>query len=234
MRIEPPNSTVPSSDDTKAAVSQQSAQVARNPREVEAQADVDEGDEEGEEEEGDEEGDEEPDTSDKSSGEKDAYSFTYRQHVVGSTPTGELGIGTPSVNLNMILDTGSDKFVAKTWSTIKAELDKIDAGASEEVFPSTKLYNHNASKSYMQLFMSSHGKKIPRQGFIAYGSGMAITVEGRETIRIGAAEEYVSMQKFPISEISMDSLQILHSSKGISGILGLQHMMHPGQHRERL
>ncbi|CAE7397686.1 PGA [Symbiodinium natans] len=209
----------------EAAVSQQSAQVARNPREVEAQADVDEGDEEGEEEEGDEEGDEEPDTSDKSSGEKDAYSFTYRQHVVGSTPTGELGIGTPSVNLNMILDTGSDKFVAKTWSTIKAELDKIDAGASEEVFPSTKLYNHNASKSYMQLFMSSHGKKIPRQGFIAYGSGMAITVEGRETIRIGAAEEYVSMQKFPISEISMDSLQILHSSKGISGILGLQHMM---------
>ena len=33
------------------------------------------------------------------------------------------------------------------------------------------------------------------------------------------------MQKFPISEISLDSLQILHSSKGISGILGLQHMM---------
>ena len=39
------------------------------------------------------------------------------------------------MNLNMILDTGSDKFVAKTWATIKAELEKIDAGASDEVFP---------------------------------------------------------------------------------------------------
>lgn len=37
--------------------------------------------------------------------------------------------------VNMILDTGSDKFVAKTWATIKAELEKIDAGASEDVFP---------------------------------------------------------------------------------------------------
>ena len=55
--------------------------------------------------------------------------------MVGSTPTGSLGIGTPAVNLNMILDTGSDKFVAKTWATIKAELEKIDAGASDEVFP---------------------------------------------------------------------------------------------------
>ena len=36
------------------------------------------------------------------------------------------------------------------------------------------------------------------------------------------------MQKFPISEISLDSLQILHSSKGISGIVGLQHMMKLG------
>lgn len=41
-------------------------------------------------------------------------------------------------------------------------------------------------------------------------------------------EPEVSMQKFPISEISLDSLQILHSSKGISGILGLQHMMKLG------
>ena len=153
------------------------------------------------------------------------FSFSYRQHVLGSTPTGSLGIGTPAVGLNMILDTGSDKFVAKTWSTIKAELDKIDAGASDEVFPGAKIYNHNSSKSYMQLFASQHGKKVPRQGFIAYGSGMAITLEGKETIRIGGEEKFVSMHKFPISEISLDSLQILHSSKGISGILGLQHMM---------
>eukprot|EP00434_Breviolum_minutum_P015388 symbB.v1.2.013558.t1/scaffold952.1/size217748/16 len=153
------------------------------------------------------------------------FAFTYRQHVVGSTPTGSLGIGTPAVNLNMILDTGSDKFVAKTWATIKAELEKIDAGASDEVFPGAKIYNHNASKSYMQLFASQNGSKVPRQGFIAYGSGMAITLEGRETIRIGDQQKFVSMQKFPISEISLDSLQILHSSKGISGILGLQHMM---------
>ena len=29
------------------------------------------------------------------------------------------------------------------------------------------------------------------QGFIAYGSGMAITLEGRETIRIGDDEKFV-------------------------------------------
>lgn len=154
-----------------------------------------------------------------------SFSFTFRQHVSGSTPIGALGIGTPSIALNMILDTGSDKFVAKTWATIKAELEKIDAGASDEVFPGAKIYNHNASKSYVQLYASQNGSKVPRQGFIAYGSGMAITLEGRETIRIGDDEKFVSMQKFPISEISLDSLQILHSSKGISGILGLQHMM---------
>eukprot|EP00435_Cladocopium_sp_Y103_P039816 s2840_g10.t1 len=160
-----------------------------------------------------------------SSASNSSFSFTFRQHVSGSTPIGALGIGTPSVALNMILDTGSDKFVAKTWATIKAELDKIDAGASDEVFPGAKIYNHNASKSYIQLYASQNGSKVPRQGFIAYGSGMAITLEGRETIRIGDDEKFVSMQKFPISEISLDSLQILHSSKGISGILGLQHMM---------
>ncbi|CAE7720217.1 unnamed protein product, partial [Symbiodinium pilosum] len=208
----------------EAAVTQQSSRSPRGPSKTEAQADVNEADSEDEEEDEEEEESEVPEETAQPQ-EKDAFAFTYRQRVAGSTPTGELGIGTPSVNLNMILDTGSDKFVAKTWSTIKAELDKIDAGASEEIFPSARLYNHNSSKSYMQLFMSSHGKKVPRQGFIAYGSGMAITVEGRETIRIGGAEEYVSMQKFPISEISLDSLQILHSSKGISGILGLQHMM---------
>ena len=165
------------------------------------------------------------DEEEKSSGD---FSFSFRQAVTGSTPTGPLGIGTPSINLNMILDTGSDKFVAKTWSTIKAELDKIDAGASEDVYPTSKIYNHNSSKSYIQLFASQHGRKVPRQGFIAYGSGMAVTLEGRETVRIGDGEKAVSMQKFPISEISLDSLQILHSSKGISGILGLQHMMRLG------
>mmetsp|Transcript_36719 Transcript_36719/g.84733 ORF Transcript_36719/g.84733 Transcript_36719/m.84733 type:complete len:735 (-) Transcript_36719:47-2251(-) len=202
-----------------AVLPQQGILSSGDPSKAEAQADID-GDEEEEE---DEEESDSTESGSETSGED--FSFTYRQQVAGSTPTGELGIGTPSVNLNMILDTGSDKFVAKTWSTIKAELDKIDAGASDEIIPSSRLYNHNASKSYVQLFMSAHGKKVPRQGFIAYGSGMAITVEGRETIRIGATREYVSMQKFPISEISLDSLQILHSSKGISGILGLQHMM---------
>ncbi len=29
------------------------------------------------------------------------------------------------------------------------------------------------------------------QGFIAYGSGMAITLEGRETIRIGDQQKFV-------------------------------------------
>ena len=31
----------------------------------------------------------------------------------------------------------------------------------------------------------------PPEGFIAYGSGMAITLEGRETIRIGDDEKFV-------------------------------------------
>lgn len=182
-------------------------------------------DESADDESTDDDGDDEESSEEAVGTEKGNFSFSYRQHVTGSTPTGPLGIGTPSVGLNMILDTGSDKFVAKTWSTIKAELDKIDAGASEEVFPGNKIYNHNSSKSYMQLFASQHGRKVPRQGFIAYGSGMAITLEGKETIRVGTDERFISMHKFPISEISLDSLQILHSSKGISGILGLQHMM---------
>lgn len=189
-------------------------------------------DESADDESTDDDGDDEESSEEAVGTEKGNFSFSYRQHVTGSTPTGPLGIGTPSVGLNMILDTGSDKFVAKTWSTIKAELDKIDAGASEEVFPGNKIYNHNSSKSYMQLFASQHGRKVPRQGFIAYGSGMAITLEGKETIRVGTDERFISMHKFPISEISLDSLQILHSSKGISGILGLQHMMKLSLYRD--
>merc|ERR1712032_513882 len=38
-----------------------------------------------------------------------------RQQVNGSTPTGYIDVGTPSVKMLVIFDTGSDKLVAKTW-----------------------------------------------------------------------------------------------------------------------
>mmetsp|Transcript_32681 Transcript_32681/g.59387 ORF Transcript_32681/g.59387 Transcript_32681/m.59387 type:complete len:777 (-) Transcript_32681:200-2530(-) len=163
--------------------------------------------------------------------QKDDFSTTIRESVVGSTPTGKLQLGTPPKHLNMIFDTGSDKLVAKTWHSIKKAIERIDSGVSELVHPSDKLYNNNASSTYkqtMQLQNSTNGssKQVAAQGFIAYGSGMAYTAEGTDAVLVGgnASSGAAGVIDFPISEISMDSLQVLHSSKGVAGILGLQHM----------
>merc|ERR1719356_1269627 len=64
------------------------------------------------------------------------------------------------------------------------------------------------------------GKPQPKQGFIAYGSGIAITEEGQDTVKVGGR----SLVQFPLSEIAQDSLSMLHTKQGIAGILGLQHM----------
>eukprot|EP00930_Biecheleria_cincta_P080156 TRINITY_DN6824_c0_g1_i4.p1 TRINITY_DN6824_c0_g1~~TRINITY_DN6824_c0_g1_i4.p1 ORF type:complete len:1017 (-),score=268.19 TRINITY_DN6824_c0_g1_i4:56-3106(-) len=147
--------------------------------------------------------------------------FLFRQKVVGSTPTGSISMGTPPVEMGMILDTGSDKLVVKTWLTLMTSIERIDADAANLVNPSSKIYSHNASTTYRALFSnSSSGKQVPKQGFIAYGSGMAYTAEGEDTVGLDQA----NITNFPVSEISMDSLQVLHSTKGVSGILGLQHM----------
>jgi len=147
--------------------------------------------------------------------------FMLRQKVVGSTPTGPISMGTPPVEMGMILDTGSDKLVVKTWLTLMKSIEKIDVDAASFVNPTTKIYDHNASKTYHAMYSnSSSGKQVPKQGFIAYGSGMAYTAEGEDTVEL----DQTSIKNFPISEISADSLQVLHSTKGVSGILGLQHM----------
>jgi len=149
------------------------------------------------------------------------WSTTVRQLVTGSTPTGVVQLGTPAKDLNMIFDTGSDKFVAKTWLSIKKTLERIEPGIAEFVKPTEVLYNHNESSTYTQILQEVKGKKEPKQGFIAYGSGMAYTAEGKERVLVG---NFSGVTEFPISEISMDSLQVLHTNKGVAGILGLQHM----------
>eukprot|EP00931_Biecheleriopsis_adriatica_P061388 TRINITY_DN3690_c0_g1_i2.p1 TRINITY_DN3690_c0_g1~~TRINITY_DN3690_c0_g1_i2.p1 ORF type:complete len:954 (+),score=131.83 TRINITY_DN3690_c0_g1_i2:1-2862(+) len=151
--------------------------------------------------------------------------FTYRQLVKGSTPTGEIQMGSQHVNMSVILDTGSDKLLVKTWDTVLHELDKVDQGASSLVTPSsTKIYNHFVSKTYKMTKMA--GKKgdakspQQKQGYIVYGSGIAYTDEGTELVTLDQDKQ---VEHFPISEVTSDSLQVLHGNN-ISGILGLQHM----------
>lgn len=146
----------------------------------------------------------------------------FVQEVNGSTPTGWMQMGTPPKWLLVIFDTGSDKLVAKTWDTLSSELSSIDQGIQGMVLPSKFIYNHNGSSTYRRKFMKdkkSH-KKVPAKTEIAYGSGVAITDEGNDTVKIGNFK----LSNFSISEITQDSLQLLHTKKGISGVLGLQHM----------
>jgi hypothetical protein len=135
------------------------------------------------------------------------------------------------------LDTGSDKLVAKTWATIKHELKMVDGGIDDSVMPSPTVYAHNSSSTYVHLYMPK-GKmptrsdysdpsarvdglnKVPKRGYIAYGSGIAITEEGLDVVGVGGRQ----LPHFPLSEIAADSLSMLHTKQGISGILGLQHM----------
>merc|ERR1719487_1047769 len=87
--------------------------------------------------------------------------------------------------------------------------------------PSDLIYNHNSSKSYHRKFVKNKdGKLVPKQSAITYGSGTAITDEGTEDVLVGNRV----LDNFTVMEITADSLQLLHTSKGIAGVLGLQHM----------
>eukprot|EP00929_Paragymnodinium_shiwhaense_P075002 TRINITY_DN38356_c0_g1_i1.p1 TRINITY_DN38356_c0_g1~~TRINITY_DN38356_c0_g1_i1.p1 ORF type:complete len:904 (+),score=270.65 TRINITY_DN38356_c0_g1_i1:360-2714(+) len=169
--------------------------------------------------------------SDSSSHEK-MTTREVRQQVNGSTPAGYIQLGTPPKKLYVILDTGSDKLVAKTWDTIRRELRMVDGGIDGAVLPSDSVYNHQSSTSYVHLIADAKDKRAApllngggkahsqKRGFIAYGSGVAITDEGLDTVSVGGR----LLPSFPLSEITADSLSMLHTKQGISGILGLQHM----------
>jgi hypothetical protein len=146
----------------------------------------------------------------------------YVQLVNGSTPTGFMQLGTPPKYLLVIFDTGSDKLVAKTWDTLSAELASIDQGVEGEILPSSSIYNHNSSSTYRRKLVKDPrtNDMVPEKSEIAYGSGMAITDEGNDTVKIG---NFI-LKNFSLSEITTDSLALLHTKKGISGVLGLQHM----------
>jgi len=147
----------------------------------------------------------------------------FIQEVNGSTPTGWMQLGTPPKWLLVIYDTGSDKLVAKTWDTIHAELESVDQGIKGMVLPSNLIYSHNSSSTYRRKYSldPTTKKMVPEKNEIAYGSGVAITDEGNDTVKIGTS---FIINNFSLSEITADSLQLLHTSKGISGVLGLQHM----------
>merc|ERR1712232_1230582 len=120
----------------------------------------------------------------------------------------------------MIFDTGSDRFVAKTWATVLEELKQVDPDIADYVVPvPNKIYNRANSSTYKRLFTTDkHGKKAPKQGYIAYGSGSAITDEGNETVLVGGRD----LTDFPLSEITQDTLSMLHAKNGAGGVLGLQ------------
>jgi len=145
---------------------------------------------------------------------------TVSQAVNGSVPSGSIKIGTPPVVMQVIFDTGSSRFVAKTWRTVKRELEVVDGGAAENVKPTGNMYDHGKSTSYVREFMKKGDKRLPRQGYIAYGSGKAVTEEGKDTIRAGGRK----LTGFPLSEILQDSLAVLHKKGGAEGVFGLQHM----------
>jgi hypothetical protein len=146
----------------------------------------------------------------------------FRQPTNGSTPTGWIQMGTPPKWLYIIFDTGSDKLVAKTWETVRTELSSIDQGVAGMVMPTMQLYDHNSSSSYQRqyIFDPTSNLSVPKESSITYGSGTAITDVGTETILVGNR----SLKNFTIMEVTADSLQLLHTSKGIAGVLGLQHM----------
>lgn len=142
----------------------------------------------------------------------------FSQSTVGTTPTATILLGTPPKPLLVILDTGSDILLAKTWMSIQNEVKQVDAGLKDKLLPTDDLYNSAASSSYIAGVMPSGQRK---QGFIMYGSGMATTIVGNDTIRFAGS---AMLQNFSISEITQDSLHMLHDESGVSGVLGLQHM----------
>merc|ERR1719409_1968087 len=82
------------------------------------------------------------------------------------------------------------------------------------------LYDHNASSSYHRTYVMRNGKKIPESTRITYGSGTAITDVGTENVLVGNR----GLSNFTVQEVTADSLHLLHTSKGIAGVMGLQHM----------
>jgi len=154
--------------------------------------------------------------------DQSAVDVPVRQRVNGSTPTGWVQIGTPPKWIYLIFDTGSDKLVAKTWDTVSKELSTVDGGLDGEVVPSTRLYDHNSSSSYHRRYIADPETKklVPDRSAITYGSGTAITDVGSDTITVGQR----TLENFTLMEITKDSLTLLHTSQGIAGILGLQHM----------
>jgi len=146
----------------------------------------------------------------------------YRQSTNGSTPAGWIQLGTPKKWLFTIFDTGSDKLVAKTWETVAAELASVDQGISGMVLPSKMIYDHNSSSTYIrtQILNPLTGKNEGKQSSITYGSGTALCDLGTDAVFVGNR----TLANLTLMEITADSLQLLHTSKGIAGVLGLQHM----------
>jgi len=149
-----------------------------------------------------------------------AMSTPLRQHVVGSTPEGIIDVGTPATDMSVIFDTGSDKFVAKTWATIQVMVKHMDGGLDGALQPTRKLYNRNLSSTYEPLYEDGEDGKVLKQDFVQYGSGSAVTAECKETVKLGGHV----LTHFPMSEIEDDSLSMLHTDECISGVFGLQHM----------
>ena len=143
------------------------------------------------------------------------HSSPIHQAVNGSTPIGSIWLGTPPVTLEVIFDTGSHQLLVKTWDTIKTEMQIVDGGIGDEVKPTSKIYNHNRSSTYTRQFTYKGGIKHPKKGFIAYGSGMAVTDEGSDNVSIG----HFMLENFSILEITADSLQLLQAA----GIEVLEH-----------
>lgn len=152
---------------------------------------------------------------------KPIHSGSFAQDVTGSTPTGYIKIGTPEKLLKVILDTGSDVLIAKTWLTVKAEMATVDQGVTGSFMPSEFIYNSDASSTYVKhMHNNSEGKWTQLEEEINYGSGPAVLLNGFDTVKVGHFE----LQNFSISEITEDRLPMLHKDDNISGVLGLQHM----------
>lgn len=160
---------------------------------------------------------------DSSSAFDGAASKEYRVKVRGSTPIGLVKVGTPPVTMPVILDTGSNKLLAKTWFTLLKELRSLDETAAGAVSSTGLLYDHKLSRTFKPLFSTlndSSGVTHPKRSLIVYGSGKAFSQDGVDTVKL----ENYQINDFPVSEIGSDSIRILHGKANVSGILGLQHV----------
>jgi len=146
---------------------------------------------------------------------------TFVQKVVSSTPVGTIGIGSPPKNVDVILDTGSNKLLVKSYATIAREIGMVDAGIDRDILPSDNVYDHNRSSTYKVDYIKFKGADVEKHGYILYGSGFAVTDEGKDNVLIGSTV----VKNFTVSEIRADDLHVLHDANRIHGVAGLQHMM---------